>query len=99
MTAIESDIEELDWAVSTEITVNWGDMDSLGHVNHSVFAKWMETTRMKLFSEIGMMDLYESSNIGPILARIEVDYKAQYFSPTLSSVRHWFLELVGAPSI
>jgi acyl-CoA thioester hydrolase len=81
MTAIESDIGELDWAVSTEITVNWGDMDSLGHVNHSVFAKWMETTRMRFFSEIGMMDLYESSNIGPILARIEVDYKAPVLFP------------------
>ena len=99
MTVIESHIGELDWSVSTEITVNWGDMDSLGHVNHSVFAKWMETTRMRFFSEIGMMDLYESSNIGPILARIEVDYKAPVLFPDVVSVRHWFLELAGAPSI
>ena len=81
MAAIESDIGELDWAISTDITVNWGDMDSLGHVNHSVFAKWMETARMRFFSKIGMMDLYESSNIGPILARIEVDYKAPVLFP------------------
>ena len=56
------------WPVSTEIKVNWGDMDALGHVNHSVFAKWMETVRMMYFSEIGMMNLYDDSNIGPILA-------------------------------
>ena len=37
------------WAISTEITVNWGDMDALGHVNHSKFATWMETARMLYF--------------------------------------------------
>ena len=63
------------WAISTEITVNWGDMDALGHVNNSKFATWMETARMLYFYEVGMMELYENSNIGPILARIEVDYK------------------------
>ena len=63
------------WAISTEITVNWGDMDALGHVTHSKFATWMETARMLYFYEVGMMELYENSNIGPILARIEVDYK------------------------
>ena len=63
------------WAISTEITVNWGDMDALGHANHSKFATWMETARMLYFYEVGMMELYENSNIGPILARIEVDYK------------------------
>ena len=71
MTAGESGIVESDWADSTDITVNWGDMDSLGHVNHSVFARWMATSRMKFSSDIGIMNLYESSNIGPILAKIE----------------------------
>ena len=52
MAAIESDIGELDWAVSTDITVNWGDMDSLGHVNHSVFAKWMETARTVSYTHL-----------------------------------------------
>ena len=37
------------WPISTEIKVNWGDMDALGHVNHSVYAKWMETVRMIYF--------------------------------------------------
>ena len=81
MTAGESGIVESDWADSTDITVNWGDMDSLGHVNHSVFARWMETSRMKFFSDVGIMNLYESSNIGPILAKIEVDYKAPVIFP------------------
>ena len=78
----ESDI----WPVSTEIKVNWGDMDALGHVNHSVFAKWMETVRMMYFSEIGMMNLYDDSNIGPILARIEIDYELPIVFPDVVTV-------------
>ena len=74
------------WAVSTEIKVNWGDMDALGHVNHSVFAKWMETVRMMYFSEIGMMNLHDDSNIGPILARIEIDYKLPIVFPDVVTV-------------
>tara|TARA_S200000501_G_scaffold274433_1_gene258043 strand:- start:2520 stop:2969 length:450 start_codon:yes stop_codon:yes gene_type:complete len=74
------------WAVSTEIKVNWGDMDALGHVNHSVFAKWMETVRMMYFSEIGMMNLYDDSNIGPILARIEIDYELPIVFPDVVTV-------------
>ena len=74
------------WAVSTEIKVNWGDMDALGHVNHSVYAKWMETVRMMYFSEIGMMNLYDDSNIGPILARIEIDYELPIVFPDVVTV-------------
>ena len=78
----ESDI----WPISTEIKVNWGDMDALGHVNHSVYAKWMETVRMMYFSEIGMMNLHDDSNIGPILARIEIDYKLPIVFPDVVTV-------------
>ena len=61
-------------------------MDALGHVNHSVFAKWMETVRMMYFSEIGMMNLYEDSNIGPILAKIEIDYELPIVFPDVVTV-------------
>ena len=74
------------WPISTEIKVNWGDMDALGHVNHSVYAKWMETVRMMYFSEIGMMNLHDDSNIGPILARIEIDYKLPIVFPDVVTV-------------
>ena len=75
MSVDQSKNESNIWPISTEIKVNWGDMDALGHVNHSVYAKWMETVRMMYFSEIGMMNLYDDSNIGPILTRIEIDYE------------------------
>lgn len=86
MSSDHGENERSAWAVSTDIKVNWGDMDALGHVNHSVFAKWMETVRMIYFSKIGMMDLYDESNIGPILARIEIDYKLPITFPDVVRV-------------
>tara|TARA_B100000965_G_scaffold70132_1_gene55324 strand:+ start:4532 stop:4966 length:435 start_codon:yes stop_codon:yes gene_type:complete len=62
------------WPVSKQIIVQWGDMDALHHVNHTVFLTWMETARMAYFDECGMMDMLESDNIGPILAGIKADF-------------------------
>lgn len=84
--ASRNNSDSTEWAVSMDITVNWGDMDALGHVNHSVFATWMETARMEYFSKMGMMELYENSNTGPILARIEVDYKFPIVFPDVVKV-------------
>ena len=86
MSVDQSKNESNIWPISTEIKVNWGDMDALGHVNHSVYAKWMETVRMMYFSEIGMMNLYNDSNIGPILARIEIDYELPIVFPDVVTV-------------
>ena len=86
MSSDHGENERSAWAVSTDIKVNWGDMDALGHVNHSVFAKWMETARMIYFSKIGMMDLYDESNVGPILVRIEIDYKLPIIFPDVVRV-------------
>ena len=86
MSVDQSKNESNIWPISTEIKVNWGDMDALGHVNHSVYAKWMETVRMMYFSEIGMMNLHDDSNIGPILARIEIDYKLPIVFPDVVTV-------------
>ena len=41
---------------------------------------------MMYFSEIGMMNLYDDSNIGPILARIEIDYELPIVFPDVVTV-------------
>ena len=69
------------WPVSIEITVQWGDMDALKHVNNTVFLTWMETARMAYFDECGMMDTFETEKIGPILAAIKADFLAPVIYP------------------
>ena len=48
------------WPISCEIPVQWGDLDALNHVNHTVFIRWMETARMHYFIACDFTSLLES---------------------------------------
>lgn len=60
---------------SLAIAVGWGDMDALGHVNHTRYLRWMEDARIAWFGSVaGLDDFGAGAGIGPILARAEVDF-------------------------
>jgi acyl-CoA thioester hydrolase len=41
--------------VHTEIlTIRWGDMDALGHVNNTVYFRYMEQARVSWFDSLGL---------------------------------------------
>ena len=69
------------WPVSCEMPVQWGDMDALGHVNHTLYIRWMESARMVYFNRCGLSEKYKTEGVGPILARIEVDYRLPVHYP------------------
>ena len=52
-------------------STHWGDMDALGHVNHTRYLVWMETARIELFRAVGLLDI---PNVGPILANMNANY-------------------------
>jgi acyl-CoA thioester hydrolase len=58
--------------------VAWGELDALGHVNHTVFLRWFENVRFAWFERVGIAALMRESAgaIGPILAHIHCDYRA-----------------------
>ncbi len=56
-----------------ELEVNWGDMDSLGHVNNSVYLRYIEEARVRWFSEL-LGDLI-NAQVGPVLANINIDFR------------------------
>jgi acyl-CoA thioester hydrolase len=62
--------------------VAWGELDALGHVNHTIFLRWLENARLAWFERVGIGALMRSAaslpgqTVGPILARIECDYRA-----------------------
>ena len=60
--------------VSVEFPVHWGDMDSFGHVNNAVYLRWFESARIAYFREI-RQEFVTPNGIGPILARMEIDYR------------------------
>ena len=62
------------WPVTIEMPVQWGDMDSLGHVNNLVYLRWCESARIAYF-EAGGLWARRHEGIGPILASTRLDYK------------------------
>jgi len=50
------------------VPVQWGDQDAFGHVNNTVPFRWFESARIAYSRRIGLFDLFQAEQIGPILA-------------------------------
>ncbi|MGZ6143774.1 MAG: acyl-CoA thioesterase [Myxococcales bacterium] len=61
------------WPVTIELPVQWGDMDSFGHVNNVVYLRWFESARITYFERAGI--LAGMPDVGPIQARQVIDYR------------------------
>ena len=61
------------WPVTIELPVQWGDMDSFGHVNNIVYLRWFESARIAYFEKDGILS--QMPDIGPIQARQVIDYR------------------------
>lgn len=60
--------------VALTFPVAWGDMDANLHVNNVVYARWIESARVAYFERIGMPVPPGTNGVGPILARLCVNY-------------------------
>lgn len=72
---------KLDWPLTIEINVAWGDMDAFAHVNNTVYLRWFESARIVYFERTGILDNMKSSGVGPILARSSIDYRKPVVYP------------------
>jgi acyl-CoA thioester hydrolase len=63
------------------LPVQWGDQDAFGHVNNTVYFRWMESARIEYFRAAGLEDLMTNQGVGPILASIKCDYRRQLKYP------------------
>jgi acyl-CoA thioester hydrolase len=67
--------------VSVTIPVAWGDMDAFQHVNNVTYARWIETARVAYFTRIGLMCPPRPDGVGPIVARLAINYEHAIFYP------------------
>ena len=58
------------------LKVRYGDLDPQGHVNNAAFITYLEHARVGYIQHLGLWDGRSFLNIGFILARVELDYKA-----------------------
>lgn len=49
----EQPVSERIFVYEIEIPIRWGDMDALGHVNNSVYFRYMEQVRISWFDSLG----------------------------------------------
>lgn len=63
------------------ISVQWGDMDSMGHVNNARYFTWCESARMSYFAAVHMDDHREGEKHGPALAAAHLNFRQQVRYP------------------
>ena len=68
----------MEWPVTIEVKVPWGDIDGAGHVNNARYFTYMESARVEAYfrakghAGIGRLDEFDI-----ILARATCDFRAQ----------------------
>ncbi len=71
----------MSWPVSVPLSVQWGDMDALGHVNNARYFTWFETARIALFEAVELQSRGSALEVGPILARIDCTFRQPVHYP------------------
>jgi acyl-CoA thioester hydrolase len=54
------------WVFSCDIPVRWGDMDAYGHVNNTVYFRFLEEARVQMLADWGAGDI-QNSTIAPVI--------------------------------
>ena len=70
------------------VKTRWGDMDSLGHLNHTVYLSYMETARVSTYMDLGYSGIRNDTDESTILASMEVHYLKQVNHPASLNVGH-----------
>ena len=59
------------------VSVRWGDIDSIGHVNNAKYFTYCESARMSYFAAVRMTEHRESELHGPALAAANLNFRRQ----------------------
>ncbi len=81
---------------STETEVRWGDMDAFGHVNNTVFLRYIEDARVQWF--MSLSGAWNNPDIAPILAAVQMNFRRPITWPEKLKTE-MFVERVGGKSL
>jgi acyl-CoA thioester hydrolase len=73
--------ELADFPIVVSWPVQWGDQDAFGHVNNTVYFRWVETARIKYLERIEPLNAAADPSLEPILAAISCNYRHQVKYP------------------
>ena len=67
------------------IAIRWGDMDAMGHVNNTVYFRYMEQCRISWFGAMGI--LAGPDGQGPIIVNASCNFRRELVYPGTVLVR------------
>jgi acyl-CoA thioester hydrolase len=70
---------------TTRMSIRWGDMDAMGHVNNTVYFRYLEQARIEWFNEIGCLPDPEGE--GPVIVNAHCSFIRQLRYPGEIEVR------------
>ncbi|MCC6609637.1 MAG: acyl-CoA thioesterase [Burkholderiales bacterium] len=83
--------------VHTEsIPIRWGDMDAMGHVNNTVYFRYMEQARISWFEALGIIP--DPSGAGPVIVKANCTFTKELVYPGTVEVR-MFAGMAGRSSL
>jgi acyl-CoA thioester hydrolase len=68
------------------VTVRWGDMDALGHVNNAKYFTYCESARISYFNAIELWKHREHDRQGPALVAATLNFRQQVHYPAALEV-------------
>ncbi|UCE31623.1 MAG: acyl-CoA thioesterase [Burkholderiales bacterium] len=74
-----------------EVPIRWGDMDAMGHVNNTVYFRYMEQARLSWFDAMGWP--YDPNGTGALIINASCTFLRQLEYPGTVLVHHFVGEL------
>jgi acyl-CoA thioester hydrolase len=72
---------EINFPVKLKLRIDWGDIDSFGHVNNVAIFKYIQASRVKYIEKLGLSKMHIESKIGPVLASCQCEFKIPLYYP------------------
>lgn len=66
---------------ATRIPIRWGDMDAMGHVNNTVYFRYIESARIAWLEQAGALPDPAASNEGPVIVNAYCSFLKQLTYP------------------
>jgi acyl-CoA thioester hydrolase len=73
------------------IPIRWGDMDAMGHVNNTIYFRYMEQTRISWFDAMGFSP--DPKGEGPVIVNARCSFIKQFEYPGEVLIKHYVGEI------
>lgn len=79
--------EQKKFTLEMVIPIRWGDMDAMGHVNNTLYFRYMETVRLEWLYKVG--GVRDASGNGPVIVNAFCNFIRQLAYPGDVLAKHY----------